>query len=155
MAYKYFLKSERDMDKNLKGKKEISVEVGGGTSSLGRSRGQIPPVILDLSNEEVLASTFTRFFKECGFFVRTKYCFSLGDRVQVKVTIPGDEKLYEEEMVVVLVVPKNAEGGLDQGVGLTFEKLDGESSPLFDKIDLYLQGKDQLIEDFSHFPFPS
>ncbi|WP_092400695.1 MULTISPECIES: PilZ domain-containing protein [Candidatus Ichthyocystis] len=120
-----------------------------------RDSSDIPSLDLNLSNGRDLLSSYTTFFSNGGFFVKTDQSFSLGDVVRVFVKVPSGSTVYTVLSRVVWIVPPNAEDRRTQGVGVSLDDDSDHVLELRDKINSYLSEHAEKVERYSVFPFPS
>jgi uncharacterized protein (TIGR02266 family) len=100
---------------------------------------------VDLWSENTFFTGFSENISEGGLFIATDAPFEIGSRLNIKLSLMGDEPV-ESEVVVRWVRPPGAAGGLPAGMGVQFETLEEQwESDLQKFIDS--QAKDTLFFD--------
>jgi type IV pilus assembly protein PilZ len=89
-------------------------------------------------NEDSLYKAYMPFIKGGGLFIRTKEEFSLGELIQLEITLFDEPELYNMQCRVIWITPKGSQGNRPCGIGLQFEA--DKSRTLSAKIETLLAG---------------
>jgi len=102
-------------------------------------------VEVNLRNENTFFTGFTENISEGGLFIATEAPYEIGDRLNITLSLMGDEPTTQS-VVVRWIRPPGAIGGLPAGIGVQFGDL-GEQrlGDLQEFVDS--QAKDTLFFD--------
>jgi type IV pilus assembly protein PilZ len=99
---------------------------------------ELKSLLCSFPTEASLYLAYMPFIKGSGLFIRTNPAFSLGDPVELTITLLTEPETYTVTGKVVWITPKGAQGGKPPGIGVQF---DGQGSRnLCNKIETYLAG---------------
>src|SRR5690606_17721623 len=94
---------------------------------------------------EVLYAAYMPFLKAGGLFIPTKKKFSMGDYLNLMITLPGSAEKNEVECHVVWITPVGSPGNKAAGIGVEFSN-DPEGEEFRRKIEVLLAPKSKSTD---------
>ncbi|WP_440053237.1 PilZ domain-containing protein [Pseudoalteromonas sp. T1lg65] len=81
-------------------------------------------LLIDFEDYEELYRCYMPFLSSGGLFVKTSAYFAMGEKVQLKVTLPESLDVYEVEGVVAWKTPQGSQSTGKAGIGVSFVEAD-------------------------------
>jgi len=93
-------------------------------------------LVLTIKDKAVLFSAYMSFLKEGGIFIPTQRPFTLGQEVQMLISLMDEPEKHPVLGTVVWITPQGAQGNRAPGIGVQFSGPDGKN--VRNKIETYL-----------------
>lgn len=97
-----------------------------------------PKLVLSIKDKAVLYSAYMGFLKEGGLFIPTQRSFSLGQEVEMLISLMDEPEKHPVLGTVVWITPMGAQGNRAAGIGVAFSGEEGKQ--VRNKIETYLAG---------------
>lgn len=95
-------------------------------------------LVLTIKDKAVLYSAYMGFLKDGGIFIPTQRNFTLGEEVQMLISLMDEPEKYPVVGTVVWITPKGAQGNRAPGIGVQLSGPEGEE--VHRKIETHLAG---------------
>jgi type IV pilus assembly protein PilZ len=99
---------------------------------------ELKNITCSFTTEAALYSAYMPFVKGGGLFIRTNPVYSLGDPIELTITLVNEPDTYTITGKVVWITPKGAQGAKPPGIGVQFDAPNNRN--LCNKIETYLAG---------------
>src|SRR5690554_4172403 len=81
-------------------------------------------LMLTIKDEQALLAAYMPLLERGGVFVPTRDCFALGQRVELQLTLPDENREHQVTGEVVWISPEGVTGQRVPGVGIHFSPSD-------------------------------